>query len=71
MRCPFHTTVKYELVGTGETCSVRKFLKLVFTYAGLHIDHYVKIDKRYFMSAEVEELIADSTRAEDGFAWRQ
>jgi GDPmannose 4,6-dehydratase len=51
------------VTGTGETHSVREFVDEAFEYAGLSQGKYVKIDKRYFRPTEVDELIADASKA--------
>ncbi len=57
------------VVGTGETHSVREFLEETFSYAGLDWNECVKIDQRYFRPTEVEELIADTTKAKEKLNW--
>lgn len=57
------------VVGTGETHSVREFLEETFSYAGLDWNEFVKIDQRYFRPTEVEELIADTTKAKEKLNW--
>jgi len=51
------------VLGTGETHSVKEFVELAFSYAGLKADNCVKIDKRYFRPTEVDVLAADSRKA--------
>lgn len=58
------------VVGTGESNSVREFVKEVFSYVGLDWEKYVKIDPRYFRPTEVEELIADSSKAREILNWK-
>lgn len=58
------------VMGTGETHSVKEFLEEAFSYAGLDVKKYVKIDPRYFRPTEVEELIADSTVARKKLGWK-
>lgn len=58
------------VVSTGETHSVREFLKKAFQYAGLgDWESYVEFDPRYLRPAEVETLIGDSTKAKNQFDW--
>lgn len=57
------------VIGTGETHSVREFVGETFSYAGLDWKEYVKIDPRYFRPTEVEELIADPTKAKEKLDW--
>ena len=58
------------VLGTGESHSVKEFVKEAFSYAGLDWEKYVKIDPRYLRPTEVEELIADSTKAKENLGWR-
>jgi GDPmannose 4,6-dehydratase len=57
------------VIGTGEAHSVQEFVKKAFSYADLNWEKYVKIDRRYFRPTEVEELIADSTKAKAKLGW--
>jgi len=57
------------VIGTGETHSVKEFVEKAFSYAGLNWNDYVKIDPRYFRPTEVEELIADPTKAKENLDW--
>ena len=58
------------VIGTGETHSVREFLNESFAYAGLDIEKHVRIDPKYFRPTEVEELIADASRAHKALGWK-
>jgi GDPmannose 4,6-dehydratase len=57
------------VVATGETHTVREFLQIVFDYAGLDIDKYVKIDERLFRPHEVPLLLGDATKAKEKLGW--
>ncbi len=57
------------VVGTGETHSVEEFLREAFDYAGLDYNEHIRIDERYFRPTEVEELIADASKARKAFGW--
>jgi len=57
------------VVGTGQSNSVKDFLVEAFTYAGLDWKEHVKIDKKYFRPTEVENLIADSSKARKRLGW--
>jgi len=57
------------VVATGETHTVREFLQVVFDYAGLDIDKYVKIDERLFRPHEVPLLLGDATKAKEKLGW--
>ena len=57
------------VVATGETYTVREFLQVVFDYAGLDIEKYVKIDERLFRPHEVPLLLGDATKAKEKLGW--
>jgi len=57
------------VIGTGETHSIREFVEETFSYTGLDWKEYIKIDSRYFRPTEVEELIADPTKAKEKLDW--
>ncbi len=57
------------VIGTGETHSVREFIEEAFSYVDLDLERYIKIDAKYFRPTEVEELIADSTKAKEKLGW--
>jgi len=57
------------VVGTGEAHSVREFLEEAFAYVGLNWEKYVKIDQRYFRPIDVEELVADPSKAKKVIQW--
>ncbi len=57
------------VVATGETHTVREFLQVVFDYAGLDIDKYVRIDERLFRPHEVPLLLGDATKAKEKLGW--
>ena len=51
------------VVGTGESHSVKEFLEEGFAYAGLDWKQHVKIDPKYFRPTEVENPVADASKA--------
>lgn len=57
------------VIGTGETHSVREFLKEAFSYVGLNSDDYVTVDPRYYRPLEPGELTADSRKAHKVLGW--
>jgi GDPmannose 4,6-dehydratase len=57
------------VVGTGETHSVQEFCEKAFSYLGLDYREYVKQDPRFYRPAEVDLLIADSTRVRQQLGW--
>lgn len=57
------------VIGTGECHSVREWLELVFSKAGLSVSKHVAIDERLFRAAEVDYLQANATMAKAGMGW--
>lgn len=57
------------VLGTGESHSVREFVERAFAYVGLDWQEYVKIDPRYFRPTDVEELVAEATKARKQLQW--
>jgi GDPmannose 4,6-dehydratase len=58
------------VLGTGESHTVGEFVSEAFGYAGLDWRKHVEIDPRYMRPAEVDQLRADCTRAEEILGWR-
>lgn len=58
------------VIGTGKTHSVKEFVEEAFSYVRLNWKKHVKIDKRYFRPTEVEELVADTTKAKKNLGWQ-
>lgn len=58
------------VVGTGETHSVGEFVQAAFKHAGIeNWKNYIEIDPKYFRPTEVENLIADATKAKEKLGW--
>jgi GDPmannose 4,6-dehydratase len=57
------------VIGTGHTCSVRELCEAAFRRAGLDYREFVKQDPRFFRPAEVDLLVADSTKAKAKLDW--
>ena len=57
------------VVGTGQSNSVREFVEEAFSYAGLDWKAHVKIDRKYFRPTEVENLVADASKARKLLGW--
>src|SRR4030043_2288581 len=57
------------VVGTGESHSVKEFLEEALAYAGLDWKQHVKIDPKYFRPTEVENLVADASKARKLLGW--
>src|SRR6266480_1073918 len=57
------------VVATGETHSVREFVDLAFSHAGLDYRKYVVNDPDLFRPAEVNLLLGDATKARRKLGW--
>jgi GDPmannose 4,6-dehydratase len=57
------------VMGTGEPHTVKELIEEAFSYVGLDWRKYTKIDRRYFRPTEVDELVANSTRAKKILGW--
>ena len=58
------------VIGTGETHSVQEFVEIAFDHAGLDWRKYVVIDPQFYRPAEVELLLADSSKARKVLGWK-
>lgn len=58
------------VIATGKAYSVKDFLNVVFTHAGLNINKYVEIDSRLFRPHEVPYLLGDSSKAQTVLNWK-
>jgi GDPmannose 4,6-dehydratase len=58
------------VIGTGESHSVRDFVETAFSHAGLDWQEYVEIDPKYFRPTEVDNLIADTSKAREKLSWK-
>ena len=57
------------VVGTDETHSVREFCDKAFSYLDLDYKEYIIQDPRFYRPAEVDLLVADSTRVRQKLGW--
>lgn len=57
------------VVATGETHTVKEFVELAFSYAGLNWKDYVVIDKEFYRPAEVNILMGDYSKARKELGW--
>jgi len=57
------------VIGTGENHSVKEFVEEAFGYVGLNWRDYVEVDSRYFRPTEVEDLLADASKAKKNLGW--
>lgn len=58
------------VIATGETHSVREFVRKVFQKLDLDYEKYLAIDPRYFRPTEVDVLLGDSTKARMQLGWQ-
>jgi GDPmannose 4,6-dehydratase len=57
------------VIGTGVMHSVRDLCNIAFDHVGLDWEAHVMEDPRFFRPAEVEELCADASKAEERLGW--
>ncbi len=57
------------VIGTGETHSVQEFVQIAFDHAGLDWRKHVVVDPQFYRPAEVELLLADSSKARRVLNW--
>lgn len=57
------------VIATGSAYSVKDFLEVAFSYAGLDWRDCVSIDPKYFRPTEVDHLLGDSTKAREELGW--
>ncbi|MFI1965369.1 GDP-mannose 4,6-dehydratase [Streptomyces pathocidini] len=58
------------VVATGEAGTVRQFLEVAFSAAGLDWAEYVRFDPKYERPSEVDALIGDASKAESLLGWK-
>jgi len=58
------------VIGTGTSHSVKDFVETAFRHAGIsNWQDYIGIDSHYYRPTEVENLIADTTKAKNKLGW--
>ncbi len=57
------------VIGTGEAHTVREFVELAFSYAGLDWKKYVKVDSSYFRPTEVDVLVCNPAKIKQKLGW--
>jgi GDPmannose 4,6-dehydratase len=58
------------VVGTGKTYSIKYFAENAFNTLGLDFQKYIKINKKFFRPAEVDLLVADSSKIKSEIGWK-
>ena len=57
------------VIGTGETHSVRDFVRIAFEMLDLNYEDHVEMDENFFRPAEVDLLVADCSKAKKILKW--
>ncbi len=57
------------VLATGTAFTIRQFLTLAFSHAGLEWEDYVKFDPKFLRPTEVDELIGDASKAKALLGW--
>ena len=57
------------VIGTGESHSVMEFLERAFAYVGMNWEEHVKIDETYKRPKDVDNLVADPSKAKRKLGW--
>lgn len=57
------------LLATGESHSVREFMKLAFEHVGLDWQNFYRLDPRFARPADPENLLGDASRAKMQLGW--
>lgn len=65
-----HDEPRDFVIGTGENHSVREFAELAFSRVGLDWKDYVVQDQRFMRPAEVDILLADTSKAKTVLGWQ-
>jgi GDPmannose 4,6-dehydratase len=58
------------VLATGETQTVKEFLKVAFKHVNLNYEDYVEISDKYYRPNEVNHLLGDSTKARKQLGWK-
>jgi GDPmannose 4,6-dehydratase len=60
---------KDYVIATGKCHSVKEFLEIAFSYAGLDYEEYLVIDEEFYRPSEVMLLKGDATKAKEELNW--
>ena len=58
------------VVATGVGATVRDFVEVAFSHAGLKWEDHVEVDEKYQRPTEVDALIGDPSKAENSLNWK-
>ena len=64
-----HHTPDDWVLATGETYTVKEFLKEAFSVVNLDWDKYVESSEKYYRPNEVNYLLGDSSKAQNELGW--
>ncbi|WP_187977903.1 GDP-mannose 4,6-dehydratase [Mycetocola sp. JXN-3] len=57
------------VLATGVDYTVKDFLEISFSHAGLNWEDHVKFDERYLRPSEVDALVGDASKAREKLGW--
>ncbi len=57
------------VIATGVSHSVRDFVELAFSLAGLHWEDHVRTDPKFYRPVEINELRGDAAKAQEVLDW--
>lgn len=57
------------VIATGESITIREFVKSAFEYVNLNYEDYVEIDPKYFRPTEVDYLLGDPGKSKKKLGW--
>ena len=57
------------VIATGVSHSVRDFVELAFSLAGLHWEDHVRTDPKFYRPVEINELRGDASKAQEVLDW--
>ncbi len=57
------------VIGMGKSSSVRDLVEMAFRHAGVDMEEHLVIDPKFFRPAEVDRLLADSSKARTKLGW--
>jgi GDPmannose 4,6-dehydratase len=58
------------VVATGVGATVKDFVEVAFSHAGLNWEDFVEVDKKYQRPTEVDALIGDASKAKRELNWK-
>ncbi len=68
--CVKRCRAPHFVLATGTGITVRQFIEIAFSHAGLNWEDHVRFDERYLRPTEVDALIGDPTKANDLLGWK-